>query len=65
VISKDKLKLRKAVLSLHDDEVVLRTSKLIQERFYLVSVGLQSGVVVIEALDKARERCLMLKLNKT
>lgn len=62
---RDELQLRKALPYLHDDEVILRTSTTIRERFYLVSVGQQGGGLVIEALDKAREIRLQLKIGKT
>lgn len=60
----DELQLRKAVPCLHDEEVILRTSATIKERFYLISIGHQSGNMIIEALDKAREIRLCLKLAK-
>ena len=63
-ISRDELQLRKAIPCLHDDEVLLRTSANIRERFYLVSIGHQGGNLIIEALDKAREIRLQLKLGK-
>ena len=61
---RDELQLRKAIPCLHDDEVILRTSATIRERFYLVSIGHQGGSLIIEALDKAREIRLQLKIGK-
>lgn len=38
-IVRDELQLRKAVPFLHDNDVLLRTSAIIRDRFYLVSIG--------------------------
>jgi len=60
---REELQLRKAVPCLHDDEVLLRTSATIRDRFYLISIGNHNGSLIIEALDKAREIRLQLKLG--
>ena len=49
---------------MHDEEVILRTSATIKDRFYLISIGHQNGNMIIEALDKAREIRLWLKHSK-
>jgi hypothetical protein len=60
----DELQLRKALPCLHDEQVILRTSATIKDRFYLISIGHQNGNMIIEALDKAREIRLWLKHSK-
>ena len=60
----DELQLRKALPCLHDEEVILRTSATIKDRFYLISIGHQNGNMIIEALDKARVIRLWLKHSK-
>ena len=63
-ILNDELQLRKALPCLHDEEVIVRTSATIKDRFYLISIGQQNGNMIVEALDKAREIRLWLKLAK-
>ena len=58
------LKLRKAAVpTLHDEEVIYRSGKVMEGRFYLVNIGIQSGKTTVEALDKERELRLVLQLG--